>query len=78
MTTLFSERAAGNVVDASKDGPCLPLPPLPPLTPLTGPSEILTIYDARTSTLLDIRELDSHDLTSEILLRSSLDRKSVV
>ena len=72
MTTLFSERAAGNVVDASKDGPCLPLPPLPPLTPLTGPSEILTIYDARTSTLLDIRELDSHDLTSEILLRSSL------
>ncbi|KDE04689.1 hypothetical protein MVLG_04912 [Microbotryum lychnidis-dioicae p1A1 Lamole] len=55
MTTLFYERAAGAVAEARKD----------------GPSEILTIYDSKTSTLLDIREMDEFD-DDEIPLRTSL------
>ncbi|GAA6016789.1 hypothetical protein JCM10207_003252 [Rhodosporidiobolus poonsookiae] len=45
MTTLFSERTAGNVVEARKD----------------GPPDILTIYDQKTGALLDIREMDEYD-----------------
>ncbi|GAA5972526.1 hypothetical protein JCM11641_001884 [Rhodosporidiobolus odoratus] len=45
MTTLFSERAAGNVLAARKD----------------GPPEVLTIYDRESGTLLDLRELDEYD-----------------
>lgn len=37
---------------------------------LLGPPEILTIYDSRSSTLLDIRELENDD--SDIPLRTSL------
>ncbi|KAK4050652.1 Translation initiation factor eIF-2B subunit gamma [Microbotryomycetes sp. JL201] len=55
MTTLFTERAAGNVVDPRKD----------------GPPEILTVYDEKTSTLLDIRELDDYD-EDEVPLRTSM------
>lgn len=55
LTTLFSERAAGNVVQARKD----------------GPPEILTIYDRKSSTLLDVREMDDYD-DDEISLRTSL------
>ncbi|SCZ95226.1 BZ3500_MvSof-1268-A1-R1_Chr11-2g03368 [Microbotryum saponariae] len=60
MTTLFYERAAGAVVEARKD----------------GPSEILTIYDSKTSTLLDIREMAEFD-DDEIPLRTSLLERSV-
>ncbi|GAA6033252.1 hypothetical protein JCM8097_003017 [Rhodosporidiobolus ruineniae] len=45
MTTLFSERAAGNVVEPKKD----------------GPTEILTIYDQKSGALLDVREMDEFD-----------------
>ncbi|SCV73422.1 BQ2448_7348 [Microbotryum intermedium] len=55
MTTLFYERAAGAVVEARKD----------------GPSEILTVYDGKTLTLLDIREMDELD-DDEVPLRISL------
>ncbi|GAA5853675.1 hypothetical protein JCM8547_007409 [Rhodosporidiobolus lusitaniae] len=55
MTTLFSERPAGNVVEARKD----------------GPAEVLTIYDQKTSTLLDVREMDEFD-DDEVPLRTSL------
>ncbi|GAA5964035.1 hypothetical protein JCM8115_000877 [Rhodotorula mucilaginosa] len=55
LTTLFSERAAGNVIEARKD----------------GPPEILTIYDRKSSTLLDVREMDDYD-DDEISLRTSL------
>ncbi|BGP42662.1 Translation initiation factor eIF-2B subunit gamma [Rhodotorula kratochvilovae] len=55
LTTLFSERAAGNVVEARKN----------------GPPEVLTIYDRKTSTLLDIREMDDFD-EDEVPLRTSL------
>ncbi|GAA5887990.1 hypothetical protein JCM5296_001522 [Sporobolomyces johnsonii] len=55
MTTLFSERAAGNVVEARKD----------------GPPEVLTIWDRKTSTVLDIREMDEFD-DDEVPLRTSL------
>ncbi|TNY21105.1 hypothetical protein DMC30DRAFT_446425 [Rhodotorula diobovata] len=55
LTTLFSERAAGNLVEARKN----------------GPPEVLTIYDRKTSTLLDIREMDDFD-EDEVPLRTSL------
>ncbi|GAA5900901.1 hypothetical protein JCM6882_005972 [Rhodosporidiobolus microsporus] len=55
MTTLFSERAAGNVVEPKKD----------------GPPEVLTIYDSKTGTLLDIREMDEYD-DDEVPLRTSM------
>ncbi|POY76273.1 hypothetical protein BMF94_0468 [Rhodotorula taiwanensis] len=55
LTTLFSERAAGSVVEARKD----------------GPPEILTIYDRKSSTLLDFREMDDYD-DDEVPLRTSL------
>ncbi|GAA5821791.1 hypothetical protein JCM11251_001026 [Rhodosporidiobolus azoricus] len=55
MTTLFSERAAGNVVEPKKD----------------GPPEVLTIYDQKTGTLLDIREMDEYD-DDEVPLRTSM------
>ncbi|GAA6018809.1 hypothetical protein JCM8202_002243 [Rhodotorula sphaerocarpa] len=55
LTTLFSERAAGSVVEARKD----------------GPPEILTIYDRKSSTLLDVREMDDYD-DDEVPLRTSL------
>ncbi|KAL8278894.1 hypothetical protein RQP46_008765 [Phenoliferia psychrophenolica] len=55
LTTLFYERAAGAVVEARKD----------------GPSEILTVFDAKTSTLLDIREMDEFD-AEDVPLRTSL------
>ncbi|GJN93592.1 hypothetical protein Rhopal_006649-T1 [Rhodotorula paludigena] len=55
MTTLFSERVAGNVAEARKD----------------GPPEILTIYDRKTSKLLDVREMDDFD-DDEVPLRASL------
>jgi translation initiation factor eIF-2B subunit gamma len=38
---------------------------------MTGPSEILTIYDSKTSTLLDVREMDEFD-DDEVPLRNSL------
>ncbi|GAA5988886.1 hypothetical protein JCM10908_006211 [Rhodotorula pacifica] len=55
LTTLFSERQAGNVVEARKD----------------GPPEVLTIYDRKSATLLDVREMDDYD-DDEIPLRTSL------
>ncbi|KAK4701688.1 translation initiation factor eIF-2B subunit gamma, partial [Phenoliferia sp. Uapishka_3] len=55
LTMLFYERAAGGVVEARKD----------------GPSEILTVFDSKTSTLLDIREMDEFD-AEEVPLRTSL------
>ncbi|GAA5821778.1 hypothetical protein JCM3770_000140 [Rhodotorula araucariae] len=55
LTTLFSERAAGNVLEARKN----------------GPPEVLTIYDRKTSTLLDIREMDDFD-EDEVPLRTSM------
>lgn len=74
LTTLFYERAAGGVVDARKDGE-LELAGSGG-TSLTvgvraGPSEILTVFDAKTSTLLDIREMDEFD-AEEVPLRTSL------
>lgn len=41
-----------------------------PLLP-AGPPEILTIYDRKSSTLLDVREMDDYD-DDEISLRTSL------
>ncbi|KAM0791749.1 hypothetical protein ACM66B_004016 [Microbotryomycetes sp. NB124-2] len=55
MTTLFAERSAGNAVEPRKD----------------GPPEILTMYDDKTCTLLDIRELDDYD-EDEVPLRTSM------
>lgn len=76
MTTLFSERAAGGVVEARKDGASLFSFPARRGLFLTnswylGPSEILTIYDRKSSTLLDIREMDEYD-EDEVPLRTSL------
>lgn len=45
--------------------------------PYAGPSEILTIYDRKTSTLLDVREMDDYD-DDEISLRTSLLAKCVM
>ncbi|GAA5856092.1 hypothetical protein JCM9279_002362, partial [Rhodotorula babjevae] len=45
VTTLFSERAAGNVADARSE----------------GPPECLTVWDRATGTLLDVREMDDFD-----------------
>lgn len=75
LTTLFSERAAGNLVEARKNGACFSLALLCALN-LTrrtrvGPPEVLTIYDHKTSTLLDIREMDDFD-EDEVPLRTSL------
>lgn len=39
--------------------------------PRTGPPEILTIYDRKSSTLLDVREMDDYD-DDEVPLRTSL------
>ncbi|KAK4055043.1 Translation initiation factor eIF-2B subunit gamma [Microbotryomycetes sp. JL221] len=55
MTTMFTERAAGNVIEPRKD----------------GPPEILTIYDSKSATLLDVRELDDYD-EDEVPLRTSM------
>lgn len=38
---------------------------------LAGPPEVLTIYDRKTSTLLDVREMDEYD-DDEVPLRTSL------
>lgn len=52
---------------------CPPLAPPPPLLITSaGPAEILAIFDARSSTLLDVRELDAFDETEDIPLRTSL------
>ncbi|GAA5912766.1 hypothetical protein JCM8208_004065 [Rhodotorula glutinis] len=45
VTTLFSERNAGNVADARKGGPV----------------ECLTVWDRGTGTLLDVRDMDEFD-----------------
>ncbi|GAA5948994.1 hypothetical protein JCM3775_006093, partial [Rhodotorula graminis] len=56
VTTLFSERSAGNVVDARKGG---------------GPPECLTVWDRATGTLLDVCDMDDFD-EDEVRMRTSL------
>lgn len=75
LTTLFSERAAGQPGRSAQER-CAPLSRSPLCTGAdaktrVGPPEVLTIYDRKTSTLLDIREMDDFD-EDEVPLRTSL------